>query len=470
MSSRRRASRSLLRQLLAWLLVPLIALLAANAVLGYRSALETASEAYDRLLLASVRAIADHVAVENGAIVVDLPYVSLELFESNIQGRIFYRVVAPDGKTITGYEDLPLPPRPPALNEPAFYRAQYHDEAIYLAALSKPLYDPDIPGAVLIAVGETSETRQALSRRILMEQLRREGMLILVAALVVWLGLKGGLRPLMRVRESIAARAATDVTPIDDSEVQNEVRPLIHAINQHTGRIEQLLAARQRFLADASHQVRTPLAVLRTQAEYGLRQQDPAAMHAVFADLRHTSEQTAHLINQLLALARAEPNAVADQAMAPVDLCELARATAIEWVPVAREKQIDLGFEGPHGGITVHGDKLLLHELIANLIDNAIRYGPLGAHVTVRIARQGDRVTLEVEDNGPGIPPAERERVFERFYRGTDAMADGSGLGLAIVRDVCTAHGATIELAEPAGGRGLRVVVRFAADPASANY
>jgi len=244
MSSRRRPPRSLLRQLLLWLLVPLIALLAANAVLGYRSALETASEAYDRLLLASVRAIADRVAVENGEITIDLPYVSLELFESNIQGRIFYRVTGPNGKTITGYDDLPLPPGQAGPNQSVFYRAQYHGEGIYLAAMNKPLYDPDIPGAVLIAVGETSETRQALSRRILLDQLRREGMLILVAALVVWLGLKIGLRPLMRVRERISARAATDVTPIDDGEVQTEVRPLIQAINQHTGRIEQLLGYR----------------------------------------------------------------------------------------------------------------------------------------------------------------------------------------------------------------------------------
>jgi two-component system sensor histidine kinase TctE len=468
MSSRRRLPRSLLQQLLAWLLVPLIALLAANAVLGYRSALETASEAYDRLLLASVRAIADRVAVENGEITVDLPYVSLELFESNIQGRIFYRVTGPNGKTITGYDDLPLPPGQTGPNQSVFYRGQYHGEGIYLAAMNKPLYDPDIPGAVLIAVGETSETRQALSQRILLDQLRREGMLILVAALVVWIGLKIGLRPLMRVRERISARAATDVTPIDDGEVQTEVRPLIQAINQHTGRIEQLLGARQRFLADASHQVRTPLAVLRTQIEYGMRQQDPAAMHAVFADLHHTSEQTAHLINQLLALARAEPNAVTGQAMAEVDLCELARATAIEWVPVARKKHIDLGFEGPDAGITVHGDKLLLHELIANLIDNAIRYSPPAARVTVRVAQSGEGVQLEVEDNGPGIPVSERERVFERFYRGVNADADGSGLGLAIARDVCTAHGAAIQLSEPEGGKGLLMGVRFAANAASA--
>ena len=170
-----------------------------------------------------MRAIADHVGVENGEITVDLPYVSLELFESNIQGRIFYRVVEPKGKTITGYDDLPLPPEPAAPNQPVFYRAQYHGEAIYLAAMSKPLYDPDIPGAVLIAVGETSETRQALSRRILLDQLRREGMLILVAALVVWLGLKGGLAPAHAGAREHLARAATDVTPIDDSEVQTEV-------------------------------------------------------------------------------------------------------------------------------------------------------------------------------------------------------------------------------------------------------
>ena len=210
-----RQPTSLIRQLLAWLLIPLVILLALNAFLIYRTALASANEAYDRLLLASVHAIADRVGVVDDRIQVDVPYVALELFESKSQERIFYRVATAAGETITGYEDLPPPPRrPSAPDEPVFYRAPYHDETVYFAALQKPLYDAQDRGPVLIQVGETAEARDALSREILLDSLARQGLLIIVAALVVWLGLRRGLQPVLRLRDDIAHRAPTDLTPI----------------------------------------------------------------------------------------------------------------------------------------------------------------------------------------------------------------------------------------------------------------
>lgn len=453
---------SLLRQLLAWLLIPLVALLALNAFLSYRAALATANEAYDRLLLASVHAIADRVGVVDDRIQVDVPYVALELFESKSQERIFYRVATIAGETITGYDDLPPPPqRPLAADEPVFYRAPYHDETVYFAALQKPLYDAQDRGPVMIQVGETAEARDALSREILFDSLGRQGLLIAVAALVVWLGLRRGLRPVLRLRDGIAGRAPTDLTPIDDKDVQSEVRPLIQALNQHTERLDRLIAARQRFLDDASHQLRTPLAALKTQAEYGLSQSTPDASRALMQDIHRTTAETIRLVNQLLALARAEPQGVPTRDMMAVDLGALARATTTELVPFARQKQIDLGFEGADSARTVTGNRVLLHELIVNLVDNAIRYTQPGGKITVRVACADHRVVFDVEDNGPGIPPDERERVFERFYRGSTASDHGSGLGLAIVHDICRSHGARIELGTPAEGTGLRVLVTF---------
>jgi len=479
---------SLLRQLLAWLLIPLVALLAFNAFLSYRTALDAANEAYDRLLLASVRAIADRVSVVDDEVRVDVPYVALELFESKSQERIFYRVATAEGATITGYEDLPLPPRAPAIPDaPVFWRADYHDERVYLGALAKAFYDSGPRGPVLIVVGETAEARDALSREILVDSVGRQGLLIAVAALVVWVGLRRSLRPVVHLTNAIARRAPTDLAPIDGTGVQSEVRPLIDALNQHTGRLDELIAARQRFLDDASHQLRTPLAALKTQAEFGLsavpargsgRGADlPEALRALLGDIHRTTDQTIRLVNQLLALARAEPQGVPSRDIADVDLDALARATTTELVPAARQKQIDLGFEGGGEGI-VTGNRVLLHELIVNLVDNAIRYTPAEGRITVRVrsrssegglaaeGRPGGRgatklVVLEVEDNGPGISPEERERVFERFYRGSTATSHGSGLGLAIVKDICRSHAAAIELASPAEGTGLRVVVTF---------
>ena len=450
---------SLLRQLLAWLLLPLIALLALNAVLSYRAALAAANEAHDRLLLASVRAIADHVDIVDDQVRVDVPYVALSLFESKSQERIFYRV-ASGRDTITGYDDLPPPPQSPSLHEePIFYRAPYHDETVYFAALRKPLYDARVQDPILIQVGETSEARDALSREILYDSLARQAVLIAAAAFVVWIGLQRGLGPLRRLRGRIALRAADDLSPIDESDVQSEVRPLIRALNLHTSRLNELIAARRRFLDDASHQLRTPLAALKTQVDYGIGESAPD--ESLLRGIQRTTEQTIRLVNQLLTLARAEPQGVSESEMTEVDLAEVARSTTAELVPLARQRKIDLGFEtdGPVAPVT--GNRLLLHELVVNLTDNAIRYTPCGGRVTVRVVPRGGLAVLEVEDDGPGIPEAERAKVFERFYRGSAAVEHGSGLGLAIVRDIGRAHGAHIELGQPASGSGLRVVVRF---------
>lgn len=494
---------SLSRQLLLWLLVPLVALLAFNAFLSYRTALTAANDAYDRLLLASVRAIADRVAVVDGEVRVDVPYVALELFESKSQERIFYRVATGSGETLTGYEDLPLPPQRTAasFDEPAFYRATYHDESVYLGAVSKPLYEAEAKGPVTIVVAETSEGRDALSRRILTDSMLRQGLLIAVAAIVVWVGLRQGLKPMLRLSDAIARRDETDLAPIADAGVQREVRPLIDALNQHTARLDRLIAARRRFLDDASHQLRTPLAALKMQAEFGLSSDESAEHRALLADMQQTTDETIRLVNQLLVLARAEPQGIAGRDIGDVDLASLARDTTAELVPAARQKTIDLGFEGGNGLCIVRGNRVLLHELVVNLVDNAIRYTPENGRITVRVgprptemgarhqlSRAKDRSddpeprsteeraslnghhaptepgpVLEVEDDGPGIPPDERERVFERFYRGSTATSAGSGLGLAIVEDICRSHGATITLTKPAQHSGLLATVRFPA-------
>jgi len=452
---------SLRLQLLRWLLIPLLLLLLVNAWLSNLAAVSTANLAFDRLLMASADAIAEDVDVKDGEIVVDLPYAALQLLESNIQERIFYRVVAPSGKTLTGYDDLPLPSNlSPSGEGSVAYAEQYRGEQVHLLAMNKPLYGSAHEAPVVVIVAETGEARAALSNQILVEGLTRQAALIVAAGLLVWFGLMRGFRPLSRLRDSIVARSPSDLAPIDASEVQKEVRPLIGALNQHTARIQRLLVSRQQLIADASHQMRTPLSEMRTQIEYSLRQDRDDLLRETLVDVHADIDRLARLISQLLLQARSDPDVLQDPRNEAVDLSRLVRTTALDYVPAARKRSIDLSFDDSAEAAVVMGHGLLLRELVANLIDNAIVHGRAHGTVTVRVTHEPSAV-LEVEDDGPGIAPAEREKVFERFYRGTTSTQAGSGLGLSIVRDICTAHRARIELGTSAAGTGLQVRIVF---------
>lgn len=460
---------SLRLQLLRWLLIPLLVLLLVNAWFSNRAAISTANLAFDRLLMASAEAIAEDVEVKDGEIAVDLPYAALQLLESNIQERIFYRVVGPSGKTLTGYDDLPLPKEAsPAGEESILYAARYRGETIHLVALNKRIYAASPAAPVVIIVAETGEARYALSHQILVDGLTRQAILIVAAVLLVWLGLVRGLRPLVRLQRSVAERKPADLSPIDPTSVQREVRPLIDALNQHTARIESLISSRLRLITDASHQMRTPLAEMRTQIEYTLRQGRPDLSHETLSDVHADVDRLARLISQMLLQARSDPDVLQDQRAGPVNLSELVRSTASEFVPSARKKSIDLGFEDSSYPAFVLGNGLLLREMIANLIDNSIVYGKSGGEIAVRLFHDRS-VVLEIEDDGPGIAVQEREKVFERFYRAAGPETVGSGLGLSIVRDICIAHHARVELTTPKSGRGLCVRVFLEAAEAPPN-
>ena len=465
MNSGRRLG-SLRSQLLRWLLIPLALLVAIDAVTVYYAALEAADLAYDRSLLASTRALSERVSIVDGKVVADVPYVALDSFETDTLGRIYYKVTGIDGEVVSGYDDLPPLPKDAKRSSayPAlvyFYNASYRDEPVRIAALYQPVYDDTIRGIALIQVGESLEARRDLSRKILFDTLWREATLVLAAAVLVWFAVRFVLRPLMRLRQDVEARKPTDLSDFDPQLVHKEVRPLVAAMNGYMARLQTLIAGQRRFIADASHQLRTPLTVLKTQAELALRENDPKAMREVVESIARTTDSTVHLANRLLTLARAEHGA-AEGEMQSVSLTELGRQVGLELAVQAVKNDIDLSFEGPRE-VTVRGHALLLHEMLANLVDNAIRYTPAGGKVILRVFRV-DVPMLEVEDSGPGIPAAERERVFAPFYRATAAQAvnaGGSGLGLTIVRDIAAMHGATVELLDGAQGSGLKVRVLF---------
>src|SRR6266850_640208 len=391
--------RSSLRlQLLAWLLVPLGFLVAVNTWLSFREASATATAVQDRMLLGAIRIIAEQTYYRAGELHVEVPPAALELFESASRDRVYYRVVSPRGALLLGYPELPSPARPLSSEEFTHFDATMRGEPVRVAALGHPLIGAPEPGVVVIEVAQTLRSHRELASQIWEQAIVHQLIMLALTIVMVWLGLRFGLRPLIRLRDAVLERRAGALEPLDPGPVPQE---------------------------------------LRDGVRDGIR-----------------------LVNQLLTLFIAEAAAHSEPRQAEVDLAEVVKRVLEELAPSAQAKDIDLGFE-QRGSAPVRGTPSMLHELVANLVDNGIRYAPRGGVVTAAIDASGDRVTLRIEDNGPGIPLEQRERVFERFYRLHDDGPGGSGLGLPIVREIATASRASVQLSDPARGSGLVVSVVF---------
>ncbi|MCZ7561306.1 MAG: ATP-binding protein [Burkholderiaceae bacterium] len=320
---------------------------------------------------------------------------------------------------------------------------------------------------MLVQVGETLQRRSQLANEIIKGVIFPQFLILPLALGLVWFGLSRGLAPLQSLQHRIRTRRPDDLSPIDPRGAPEEIAPLVDAFNDLLARRALSLGAQKRFIADAAHQMKTPLAGLRTQAELAMRETDPKQLQRSLMQLVRSAARTAHLVSQLLSLAHTE-NLRDSAAMEPLDLRRLVRTLASEWVDEALKRRIDFGVEDDETAAPISGHPILLRELVANLIDNALRYTPERGVVTVRTYANADEVVLEVEDDGSGIPGAERAMVFERFYRMPGAPGDGSGLGLPIVREIAAQHGARVEIddgiawpAERGHGAGTRISVHF---------
>ena len=460
---------SLRRQLTLWLVLPLLGLLALDAWLTYTRAMTAANSAFDRTLEASLKAMREGVRLRDGHFAIDLPYLALEVLESETGSSIFYRLADAKGATLTGYDGLPMPSgRQPPPYRTVFYDTAFRGMQVRMAAQPVPISDTHSAQIqmVWLLVGETLEPREALAHEILAGSLQQEGLLVVLAVGIVWLGVRRGLRPLRQLSESVAARGTDELAPLPQHGLPAEVAPLVEAINQYVARLLRMLQARKRFFADAAHQLKTPLAVIQAQSELALREPDGDRIRRHLQPLHGTVRQAARGVQQLLSLSRLETDSGYAPQLQPLRLDTLAGDVALELAPVARKSGVDLGFEGDEP-VTVAGELQWLQELVGNLLDNAIRYAGTGARVTLRVKRQamamlGEQAVLQVEDDGPGIAMPERDAVFGRFYRGAASEGhDGSGLGLAIVREIARLHGGTVALSETSGG-GLTLSVYLA--------
>lgn len=433
------------------MLVPFLILWPISMAIEYAIAYSVASTTYDRDLARSVTAISRQVSAVEGRLTVNLPRAAQAIVLARGTEDSRYQVRGLAGEVLDGDRVLANVEFTPEL-EPGrvYFRDDFHEgrelRVAYLFA-----QPPGIDGAVLVQVAEGEDKRVALASDIASAVLMSQFLILPVALLLVSFGLSKGIEPLEQLRKRIRARAPQDLSPLDPSRVPEEVRPLIDAINDLMARLDASMRARQRFVADAAHQMRTPLAGLKTQAELALRQTgDPGIGHAM-RQIATGADRASRLVSQLLALARAERDALPP--MVAEDLVALARATVQDWYPKALERGIALGFEEPGTECRVRGSAPLLGELISNLLDNAIRYTAPGGDVLVRVSA-GDAITLAVEDTGIGVPRAERELVFERFYRVLGTGEEGSGLGLSIVREIALLHRGRVWLEPNPCGKG----------------
>lgn len=457
-----RLTHSLRGELLLWLGVPLLLLWAVSVYTHYQSALQAANQAYDRSLLASARTVAERLEVREQRIRVDVPWVVLDSFERNMNDQLFYQVISPQGETLSGYDDLPpLPANAPRSDAfPAlvhFYDAHYHRQPIRVAALWQPISAEGVEGMALVLVAETLNSRHAFAEGLLRTALISQSILVLMTLLLVGWLLRKVLRPLRRLSRMVQRRAPGELTPLPSLLPWSELQPLITAFNSHLERLRGLLVRQERFSADVSHQLRTPLTILKTQVGVALNSDDPRQWRESLLGMRHTLDDTVLLTDRLLQLAQIKARHGEDKPLVRVDLTAVVQQACFTGYAAARYKQIDLGYEGD-GQCQVQGDALLLAELCANLLDNAIKYTPAQGTVTARIATG----VLEIEDSGPGIDDAQQQQALQPFSRLDNGQQQpGAGIGLALVKDICAWHGADLKLDRSPQLGGLRVTVSF---------
>ncbi len=482
-----REQRSLFGEILDWMLAPLLLLWPMSVVLTWVVAQGIAGQPFDRELAEMARTVARQVVVEPAGpgrpsmVRLRLPEVAAEVLRTDDADRVWFQVLGVRGEFVAGDRELPVPEESAVPGQELRYRDdEVQSDPVRVAYFWLPATGVAGEAAPLVQVAETLEKRSRLATEIIKGVILPQFVILPLAVLLVWFALARGIKPLNELQKRIRRRESQDLSPLEERDVPEEVAPLVGAINDLLARLDRSMSTQKHFLADAAHQLKTPLAGLRMQAELAQREidageQDPQALKRSLQQIAYSSQRAAHMVNQLLAMARAEDKENARR-LQEVDLAQLARETVRDFVPKAMDKRVDLGYEGPEEGRALHGrlqgQPLLVRELIRNLVDNALQYTPHGGTVTVRVMDDpfGQVVVLQVEDTGPGIPDAERELVLQPFYRALGTDVDGSGLGLAIVQEVVQQHGAelSIEDARPRGsaaaqgmGAGALFTVRF---------
>ncbi|MCL2524202.1 MAG: sensor histidine kinase [Betaproteobacteria bacterium] len=456
---------SLRQRLLFWLLPPILLLTIVWLWTTYAIVLHFANRTYDWSLQDTAQTLANQGGNARGELAFDLPPAAFRMLEFDEVDKVYFSVSDDRGRQLLGNRSLPpnAAGNPPP-GEARFYDARVDGKAVRLVEYTVP---NEASGRLLfVRVGETLHKRQAMARDVLAYLITPQLLFLAGIVFFVWQGIGRGMAPLSRIRDAIARRTHEDLSPLGESGLPAEVHEQVHVINDLMVRLGRTITAQQRFIADATHQLRTPITVLCAQAELAQRARDPDELRAALAKLNATTVRLARLANQLLSLSRAEARLAGASAFTPVAVTALLEDVVERLVPAALAKQVEVSIELAGEPAAVSGDSQFLREMLANLVDNAIRYTSSGGRVEVGARQAGEAVVFVVTDNGPGIPEAERQRVLEPFYRSAEAGVDGSGLGLAIAHEIAILHKGRITLTTAPGGGGLTASVEIPVAPA----
>ena len=457
--------RSLLGEILDWMLAPLFLLWPMSVAITYVVAQNIANVPYDHGLKTALQVLSQEIEIQNNVVVLRLSGSARLALRAQENDGVFWKAIGPNNQYLGGDKGLPTPERTPIhASDVVYYRNDsLRDFDIRIA------YTWIKPGAtqqedVLLIAAEGMEKRSQLANDIIKGVIIPQFFVLPIAALLIWFGLSRGISPLRSLQQRLRDRRPDDLSPIDTQAAPLEITPLVRAMNDLLLRLSTNIQAQRRFVADAAHQLKTPLAGLRTQAELALRDTPTGEVATSLQHIVAGTERATRLVNQLLLMANAEnPESLG---MVKIDLAELAKETTQQWFDQAIAKQIDLGYDGTDEATWVYGHPLLLAEVLNNLLDNALRYTPHGGSVTVGLSQLGRQAFLSVEDSGPGIALQDRERVFDRFYRVLGTRTDGSGLGLAIVKEILQRHQASIQiansLAKSSAAQGTRFEIHIA--------
>jgi two-component system sensor histidine kinase TctE len=461
-----RVQRSLFGEILDWMLVPLLLLWPISIAITYVVAKSIANQPFDQALDDSVTVLSQQVSEVNGKVVTRLTNPSRDFLRADDVDAVYYLITGPHGEYIDGDRDMHLPVTEEDPLHPGrvrFLDSSVHGSDVRIAYTYVDLRNAidgndaagkkEPPRLALVQVGETLEKRARLANEIIKGVILPQFLILPIALALIWFALSRGLSPLSELQQRIRARRPDDLSPIDSGQVPEEISPLVGSLNDMLSRLSLSIQTQKRFIADAAHQMKTPLAGMRMQSELALRQTSHHDIHRSLEQLAKSSESATRLVNQLLSLARAENQSQESAPFVQVDLSEFARAVVQDWVQASFTQRIDFGFEQADQALPVLCNPLMLRELLGNLIDNALHYTPVEGRVTVRVRGGGVEnsaaglAILEVEDTGAGIPPAERDHVFQRFYRILGSGGgNGSGLGLAIVREIAQQHEAEVTI------------------------
>ena len=460
-------------RLLALLIPCMLGLMGLDSWNDYHALKSLVQTSYDRVLLDSAQTLHSSVSLApDGGYRLDAAsrLAQTLLDDAGLQDQHLRVSLAPatgPEQTLLGEADLPAPPSAAAPSTtPIWYEADYRGHRLRLVALRSRVVDGHGQSFdLLVQAAEGTAMREQAEADSLHQQLLRDARTMLVMVVLVWLGVTWSLRPLERLRASVLARTAQVPEPLDTGGVPHEVAPLVGALNHHLASYRQLLDAQSQFLADASHQLRTPLAIMMTQAGVALREQEPAQLKAALRAMRDQIARCRRLCEQLLSLAHASESAAPDDAGATTDLNQVAKDVVLQYLALAHEKDQDLGWVDARAAVPVRASSAELHEVLSNLLHNAIVHTPAGGHITVQVHMSDGMALAEVCDDGPGIAAARRAEVFERFRQigGGEAHADarGSGLGLAIARAYAQRNGGDVALADAPVPTGLCAILRL---------